>query len=186
MVRVVHRQSLFAGRCTETAAPVGRTLQQILDDVQPDRLMHDYAVIAIDGYEIPREWWPHVKSKRGRLVGIGYSPRGRSNENQQAGSGLAAALAIAGSIAMMTGVGAPIGVGLMAASLAVGLATQFLLTPKTADPYDGQDDPRSGVSVRNQLGTDRPVPVLFGEFRFAPPHAAMPYSESLGGENNAR
>jgi len=186
MVRVVHRQSLFAGRCTETAAPVGRTLQQILDEAQPDQLMHDYAVIAIDGYEIPREWWGHVKPKRGRLVGIGYAPRGRSNENQQAGSGLAAALAIAGSIAMMTGVGAPIGVGLLAASLAVGLATQFLLTPEIADPYDGQDDPRSGVSVRNQLGTDRPVPVLFGEFRFAPPHAAMPYSESMGGEDYYR
>lgn len=183
MVRVSHRRSLFYSRCDRVDLPDGLTCREILDRVQPDEILRDYAEIWVDGCQIPRDWWDRIKPRDGRLVGVGYAPRGRSNENAQAGGAAAAALAIAGSIAMMTGVGAPIGVGLLAASLAVGLATQFLLTPEIAEPYSGEDDPRQGVSVRNQLGTDRSVPVLFGEFRFAPPHAAKPYSESVGGED---
>lgn len=186
MVRVSHRRSLFYSRCDRVDLPDGLTCREILDRVQPDEILRDYAEIWVDGCQIPRDWWDRIKPRDGRLVGVGYAPRGRSNENAQAGGGLAAALAIAGSIAMMTGVGAPIGVGLLAASLAVGLATQFLLTPEAAEPYSGEDDPRQGVSVRNQLGTDRPVPELFGRFRFAPPHAARPYAESVGGEDYYR
>lgn len=185
MARVVHRQSLFVARCAETDAPEGLTIAEIVDLVQPDALMREYAVAAVNGQVIPRENWARVRPKRHALVGVGYAPRGRSNENQQAGGGVSAALMIAGSIASMAG--APyIGIPLMLAGMAVGIATQFLLTPETADPYDGNDDPRSNVSVRNALGTDRPVPTLFGEFRFAPPHAAMPYAESLGGEDYYR
>jgi len=186
MVRVSHRRSLFYSRCDRVELPDGLTCQEILDRVQPDEILRDYAEIWVDGCYIPRDWWDRVRPRDGRLVGIGYAPRGPSNESAQAGGGLAAALAIAGSIAMVTGVGAPVGVGLLAASLAVGVATQFLLTPEAAEPYSGEDDPRQGVSVRNQLGTDRPVPELFGRFRFAPPHAAKPYAESVGGEDYYR
>lgn len=186
MVRIVHRLSLFLAKCEEKHVSQGKSLAEMLNDVQPDRAYHDYAQITINGYLVSRNLWSRIRPKDSVIVGIGYAPKGPSNESQQAGSGTSAALLIAGSIAMAIPGGQFIGAGLIIAGMATALVTQFLLTPETDEPYSGNDDPRKNVSVRNDLGTDRPVPILLGKFRFAPFHAATPHSESLGGDDYFR
>ena len=54
----------------------GLTLQGILEEVQPDPILRQYAVIQIEGTPIPRENWGRVRPKAGKRVEVRVVPRG--------------------------------------------------------------------------------------------------------------
>lgn len=160
---------------SEVALQAGDTLAAVLAR-HIDRLDADMWVAAIGGHEVPREMWAHTRLREGVVVECRRVAKKKF---------LAFAIPIALSI-YAPGWGAAIfgkatlGARIFAAVVtAVGSAiANKLLAPKQPKGLrDSQASPTYALSGgRNRARPYEPLPLLFGELRYTPDYASLPYT----------
>lgn len=181
------RPNPFSTECIHFSTDPGLTLEELSEKTQRSEPLRRLLGCSVGGKNVARRLWRHVRVKPGVVVLFHPLPA-RSNENALAGQIAGALLVLAGTVLIATGVGAPVGAGLIIAGTALSTASSFLLTPKPVEA-DGAVAGRPSYAITNTQNEARPLaPVseLFGTFRFAPRHAAFPYTETSGGETYFR
>jgi hypothetical protein len=149
--------------------------------------------VTIGSHVIPREHWARVYPNKWDEVVIRVVPQG---------SGLfkiilSLALTV-GAAAISAGVLGPAGLAIagswlaagswsataLAATVAIGgnILLNALIPTKVGKPTGDMPEVQTYTigGYQNQLNADGPVPTVLGQIRFAPPYAAMPYSENVG------
>lgn len=160
---------------SEVALQAGDTLAAVLAR-HVDRLDADMWVAAIGGHEVPREMWAHTRLREGVVVECRRVAKKKF---------LAFAIPIVLSIyapgwgAALFGK-ATLGARIFAAVVtAVGSAiANKLLAPKQPKGLrDMQASPTYSLSGgRNRARPYEPLPLLFGELRYTPDYASLPYT----------
>ena len=177
---LILRSHPFSADAGVIAVRAGRTLQQMLDDVAQGAPIVATLRVEVGGVEVPRELWAKVRPKA--LVPIHCTV-------MPAGGGARKVLRTIAMIAVA--VFAP-QVGLLFGSQLVGAAAFMIgsllvnaLIPPPKPPKIGgaSEDPGRWnmlTGSSNQATPYGPIPLVLGECKVFPPHAAMPYSEVLG------
>lgn len=160
---------------SEIDLQAGDTLASVLAR-HVDRLDADMWVAAIGGHEVPREMWAHTRLREGAVVECRRVAKKKF---------LAFAIPIVLSIyapgwgAALFGK-ATLGARIFAAVVtAVGSAiANKLLAPKQPKGLrDSLASPTYSLSGgRNRARPYEPLPLLFGELRYTPDYAALPYT----------
>lgn len=165
-------------------APVGATLEEIVANALPDIAPEQRGCVrvTIGGDVVPADLWKRVRPKANAPVVIRVVPAGS----------LRAALMIAVAVAAMAigqfwlgpivaaAVGVPVWVGTAAVTAATMVAGQLLVNALVPLPTPGKDKTRYAISgAQNSMTPDAPMPLALGTIRFAPPYAALPYTEDV-------
>lgn len=184
LIKVVAKANPFRDATTEHYFPAGEiTVAEIVERVQPDEALRLCVNVFIGDINIPQTAWRYTRPKAGALVNVIVVPQ---NAQQGAAAG-SIGLTLAGTILIATGVGAPIGIGLIVAGTALGLAAQYFLAPSVDDPQQDQDsDVYNLRNTRNRVDPWGPVSCLLGKFRFAPKISAREYAELVGSDRYLR
>ena len=169
---------------TETGVfPVraGQTIQQMLDGVAQGAQIAATLRVEIGGYEVPRELWARVRPKAMVPIHCTVMPAGGGGARKILRSVLMIVVAI-----FAPQVGLLFGSQLLgAAAFMVGSLLVNALVPPPKPPSMGgaQQDPGRWnmlTGSSNQANPYGVIPLVLGECKVFPPHAAMPYSEVLG------
>lgn len=199
--RIIAQPWLDGGRRLDAVAPAGSTIFEIVGIAipgAPEPLL-PHVRVTIGETVIPREMWRSVRPKPTTIVIVRVAPGNRG--------ALRAALSIAVAVAAIA-VGqvwaapAALAAGFSTfAATAIGsavtgtvlLAGTFLinsLVPLRQDQAQGAgvaSSPTYSIQgFRNVANPDGVVPCVLGKVRFAPPYAALPYTEVVGGETYIR
>lgn len=180
----------------------GQTIQQMLQEALAQGGLagsdiHEDVIVRIDGHEVPRKLWAHLRPKAGKHVHayrVGSLQGGGLKKIIGAvvliavayftmGTGATWGAALAGSIG---GSAAVWNIGIMMlATLAVTALTKPPLpgggASGAAQGTEGQWHQLTGSS--NQVNPWGVIPLVVGEHRYFPPHAALPYTETIGEKN---
>lgn len=172
----------------------GRTLQAMLDEAAQGAELAPTLRVEIGGYEVPPALWARVRPKEGTVIHVTVMPAGGGSGSKILRTVLLIAVAV---VAMwVTGGGAAVwlgsafGAGTTGAML-LGAAVSFLgmmainalIPPPSLKMDSGQGDPGRWhmlTGSSNQIAPYGAIPFVLGESKLFPPHAAMPYSETLG------
>lgn len=173
-----------AGR-SDLELPAGLTIAEIVCMALPG--LSDAArqqarvllVTASGSAAVPSRLWHAVRPKPGVHVVIRLIPRGDALRSILSIVVSIAAIALGGPLAGMLGVTSTLGVSLVTAGLTVvgNLLINALIPPPK------QEDAKNSYTIngwRNALTPDGAVPVVLGTMRYAPPFAAMSWSEIVG------
>jgi hypothetical protein len=201
--RIIAQPYLDGGRRIDAIAPAGATISEVVllaIPRAPEPLL-PHVRVTIGETVIPREAWACVRPKPTTIVIVRVAPGNRGP--------LRAALSIAVGVAALA-VGqfwaAPLtgALGFGGSALATGIAQGVLtgttllagtflinsLVPLGQDQAQGacvaQSPTYSIQGFRNVANPDGVVPCVLGKVRFAPPYAALPYTEVSGGETYIR
>jgi hypothetical protein len=173
----------------------GRTLQQMLDDVAQGVAIAATLRVEIGGVEVPRALWAKVRPKALVPIHCTVMPAGGGSGNKILRTLALVALTVftagVASGALLAGVSLEFGgLVLAGATLAsaisvVGMLVINALIPPPKPPSIGGGGESPGrwnmlTGSSNQAAPYGPVPVVLGECKVFPTHAAMPYSETLG------
>jgi hypothetical protein len=198
--RIIAQPYLDGGRRIDAMAPAGSTIAEIVAIAIPGapEPVLPHVRVTIGDTVIPREMWRGVRPKPATIVIVRIAPGNRG--------ALRAALSIAVGVAALA-IGqvwvAPLvagAFGATAGAIAGGLATgtvllagTFLinsLVPLRQDQAQGagiaQSPTYSIQGFRNVANPDGIIPCVLGKVRFAPPYAALPYTEVANGETYIR
>jgi hypothetical protein len=170
----------------ETRVAFGMTIADIIATVMPQSAgeIRVYIVGAAGVLAIEPNLWRVVRPKVGTRIVIRPVPAGNVLKNvlqivvviAAVALGQLWAPAVAGALGISTGTAA----ALITAGVTVigSLLLNALIPPPKPS---GAQNPNYSISgFRNQANPDGPVPVPFGEIRYAPPYAALPYTEIVG------
>lgn len=128
---------------------------------------------------IPAQHWHAVRPKPGVHVVIRLIPGDDALRSILAIVVTIAAVAFAGPLAAGLGITGQLGVGLVTAGLSV--VGNLLINALIPPPKPKDRENRYQISGwRNQLVPDGAVPVVLGTHRYAPPFAAMSWTEIVG------
>lgn len=167
----------------------GQTIAQMLAEAcGGDDYAGEYLEVRVTGYVVPAEMWHRVRPKEGAIIHVTRMSLNGGGARQ-----------IIGAIAMIAltyftfGGGAIAGWSLGTASSLGTLAVQAgvymlgslaisALTKPPSPPGQGEAGQRWNALTgsSNQINPGGAIPFVIGESRFFPPHAAIPYSESVG------
>lgn len=170
--------------------PSGSTIRQILDKVADGVSIVEALEVRVGGYLVPEVMWERLRPKSGIPIVI--------TRMELAGGNLggilrAAALIAVAFVAPIVGAWAAGAAGFGAATawagaftILGGIAINALIPMPTPGGSanmgaDRQWNQLTGSS--NQINPWGPIPIVLGESRFFPPHAALPYSENLGSDS---
>ncbi len=195
-INVVSAPLPFSNLQTQAFQLPGSSLQQIVDNVVPERYKAAGlgAVVMINGEIIPVEHWDKVKPKANTLVNVRVVPQGGGGKNPIASllsiAVLIAAPYLAPIIGAAVGVTSTIGIQLIGAGIgALGRLAISALAPPPKPSNAGVnrvDNPTSSPTqfiegARNSLNPYGVVPINLGTNRMFPLQAARPFTEA---ENN--
>lgn len=169
----------------------GQTLREMMLETTQGKPLADDIVVRVAGEFVPREYWGRLRPKPGTHI---YAYRTAQLQGGSARQiiGMVALIAVSimapgwgTAIANAAGWGATaataISVGItMAAALAIGALTKPP-TPGAAQGTEGQWYQLTGSS--NNANPWGVIPFVIGEAKWFPPHAALPYSETVGEKN---
>jgi len=201
--RIIAQPYLDGGRRLDAVAPAGSTIFEIVAIAIPNvpEPLLPHVRVTIGETVIPREMWMRVRPKPTTIVIVRVAPGNRG--------ALRAALSIAVGVAALA-VGqvwaAPLAgaLGFGGSAIATGIAQGVLsgtvllagtflvnsLVPLRQDQAQGagvaQSPTYSIQGFRNVANPDGFFPCPLGTVRFAPPYAALPYTEVAGGETYIR
>lgn len=170
----------------------GRSLQAMLDAVADGHALAPTLRVEIGGIEVPRELWPRVRPKEGTAIHATVMPAGGKG-----GKLLRTVLLIVVAVVAIwvTGGGAAgffASFGVTNAAVAGALVSivgnllvNALIPPPKPPSLGGGGSADIGrwnalTGSSNQANPYGPIPLVIGESRIYPPHAAMPYSELVG------
>ena len=170
--------------------PVGMTLFEILEAVQPDPVLRKYAHIFLEDEKVGRDRW-HIRPREGQRVLINVVPMG-------GGEGGKNPLRIILSIAILvvgTVLGGPLGIALgLGKSAAAGAIGSAIITiggtlllnaiapirPSSIHQQD-RDSPNYFIDqARNRARPFQAIPTVLGRHRMVPPLGASVFTEALG------
>lgn len=193
-VRLLARPNAFSVARVDVSLPEGGTLLDILaaGGLKPGA---GYRVF-LDGSEIRREGWGHVRPKGGRLVTVAVVPRGGGGQGGDSNKGLRTVLTVVViAAAIMAPYAIPELAGTMGGSfLSAGiiLGGSLLvnaLVPPPRPKLTNQEDSKRSPSIDGVGNEARPygaVPQNFGENVFAPCYGGLPYTEIAGDDQYIR
>ncbi len=169
----------------------GQTLLGMLQEAAQSTDIVDTLRVEIGGHEVPRAFWAKVKPKAGVPIHATVMPKGGSGGKilrtvllvalTVFTAGVASGAYLAGvSVAGLSGaaLGAAIGlVGTMAINALIPPPV-----PKLGDLGGGEAPGRwmALTGTSNRLTQYGAIPLVLGKHKLFPPHAAMPYTETLG------
>lgn len=166
----------------------GQSLLRMLLEASGGSPVHPCVEVRVGGVVVPREAWDRVKPKVGTSIYV-------TNKSLAGGGNgvLRALLMVVVAIASAyTGgaVGAAYGAAWgAAASVAVTLVGTLLVNaiaplPTPGGGLSGADREWNQLTgTSNQINPWGPIPIVLGESRYFPPHAAIPYSENVGSDS---
>ncbi|MEN6538921.1 MAG: host specificity factor TipJ family phage tail protein [Mizugakiibacter sp.] len=176
-VDIVARPHPFSPEVVYCEARAGQTIAQIVGENAARALR-----VEVDGYEVPRELWTRVRPKAGRRVQITAFPEGGGNNNKLLKI-VVVIVAIVYAYYTSDYRGA-------LKIIAYGWTLTNLLVPPPLPKGGGGGDPFNALTAitgtSNQVNLYGAVPLVIGEARFYPPHAALPYTEILGDQQYLR
>jgi hypothetical protein len=183
------------GATLHTEAPAGLTITQILAHagVPPVSGVR----VRVGGTTVDRKVWDAVRPLHGQLVTVAVAPLGGGGGKSPLR--LIATIGIIAAAAAVPGLNALAGTSLAAgtiggALLSAGIsAGGFLLlnalvpaaNPRLRDSLTDTSSP-SLTSSRNELRPWRVFPAPLGDYRWAPPLGAVPYTEVVGDDQYLR
>lgn len=191
---VLALDSMFdATRRREMLAPPGSTVAEMVAGAFPGLVegLHRLLLVTIGDQEVLRDLWHRVRPKPGTMVMIRVVPGDDVLRNVLTIAVTVGALALgqfyapalAGSL---LGVGGSVSGGLTStlsaaitgsALIAGTLLVSALIPART----NGKDAPTYAIQgLRNQATPDGVVPAVLGFHRYAPPYAALPFTEAVG------
>ncbi len=188
-VRLIAAPHIDLRRREVSTVPAGTTIAAMVNMVLPGLAKLDQKSIRVtigDGELLP-DVWGRVRPKPGTTVVIRIIPTGGTARTVLALAVTVAAIAVSGPIAGALGFAAG-SVGAAAVTVATTTASALLFnalvpirTPgrRGADGSD-QDQSFSVSGFQNALSPGGAVPNILGAHRFAPPYAALPYTEIAG------
>jgi hypothetical protein len=167
----------------------GQTLQQMLDEAAQGEAIVATLRVEIGGIEVPRALWVRVRPKKGTAIHATVMPAGGGGSGNKT---LRTVLLIV--VLVVAWYAAPYLVaayGGTAAAWAAGinlvgaLLVNALIPPPRPSGLSGGNAGDAGrfnmlTGSSNQVNLYGAIPLVIGESRFFPPHAAMPYSETVG------
>lgn len=187
--------------------PEGLNVEQMLEIVQPDKILRENVIVFVRGEIIPREYWSRYRPKVSTLVEVRAFPipRGGGGEGGKnplriiltiaviafaawagpalAGTMFSAEVIAAGgawvtfSTAALTGIVATAGMLVLNAVAPIRPPKLNALTSTAGQ----QDSPTLFIQgARNQLRPFSPVPVILGEYTYRPNYGAKPFTETMG------
>lgn len=166
----------------------GQSLMDMLLEASGGLPVHPSVEVRVGGVIAPREMWPRVKPKVGTSICVtNMSLAGGGN-----GVLRALLLVVVAVASVYTGgaVGAAYGAAYgAAASVAVTIVGTLIVNAIAPLPTPGgglsgadrQWNQLTGTS--NQINPWGPIPIVLGECRYFPTHAAIPYSENVGSDS---
>lgn len=148
--------------------------------------------VSLGGHDIARENWGKVRPKAGSVVSIRMAPMGGGGKDPLR-TVLSIAIIAAGS-ALTGGLATALGGGMLAgriAAAAVGLASRLALNalaPPARPRFSARKESPT-LFIQGAQNHPQPfgrVPKVLGRHRFVPPYGALPYTETVGGEQYLR
>ncbi|NIU01076.1 MAG: hypothetical protein GWN01_09170 [Nitrosopumilaceae archaeon] len=194
--------------------PSGSTINEIVNQIQPDSILRNYTVVFVRGERISPQYWPYIRLKPGTHLEICIVPKGGGGKNPLRtilaiatvaaafafGPALGASLAGFETVAAATAAEATIlgvgfstfGTGLIGLS---GLLLTNVVAPvrpprrgRLSGPGSGRADDQTLFieGARNRKRPFSAVPVIFGKHRTVPPYGADPFTEVVGDDQRIR
>lgn len=174
--------------------PAGHTLAQALGEN-----ISRAVKVEVGGREVPRKLWAHLRPKPGVPVYITAFPQGGDTGKKILRVVLLIVIAviawyaapyIAGAMGYAAGTTAfTIATGVISSVITMvgGLLVNALVPPpKPGAPKDTGGDAtdrlHSLTGSQNAANPGGVIPIVIGEAKFYPPHAALPYTELLGND----
>jgi hypothetical protein len=175
----------------------GPTLQELLEQVQPNPTFWPLAHISIDGLATPRDMWAHTIPKPGSIVVIKIVPGNAIAKIFVAIAAIIAAVFIPPLLGFAAGT---LGAGLVGGliGMSVGIVGNLLVnalvpppSPRSEGASPGSPEQKDSTTYflegsRNQIVPWGSVPALLGYLRIVPNKLAMDYSEALGAHQYVR
>lgn len=194
---LIGRPHPFCQRPSVVAVQAGRTIAQILDDV----LAGDEPVatlrVEIGGREVPRALWGRVRPKAGTQIAATVMPAGGDSGKKW----LRAVLMVVVMVVAWYAVSAMAGAGYFAAGSTAAanwtagiymlgsMAVNALVPPPKPKIEAGEGAIARQFALTgtsNQVNQYGVIPLVIGEMRYYPPHAALPYTEEVAGAKYLR
>lgn len=191
----------FSNARIQRAAAPGSTIQQIIDDICPERLIGAVGAVAmINGQIVPQEFWRSVRPKLGTTVNINIVPQGGGGKKNPIASILSIAVLIAApyagaALAGAMGITSTIGISLVTGAVGVlgKLAVSALAPPPkpsnagNANSSNASESPTQFIEgARNDINLYGVVPICLGRNRMFPLQAAQPYTETQDNDQYVR
>ncbi|WP_321362589.1 phage tail protein [uncultured Celeribacter sp.] len=182
----------------EKCLPHGYTLDEVVRSTLPGLSAEDLKQAQVwlctrqGKDQIDATFWRHIKPRPGVQVIIRVTP-GKDALKSVLSAVVAIAAAAAGAWVAggLLGLSAgTAGYALVSAGVAIGVtALGNLLINALIPPTKADDETRNSYSIsstKNQIIPNGAVPVVLGKMRFAPPFAALPYTEIVGDDQYIR
>lgn len=188
------KPKLFSDDIVRAEIPVGVTIAEALAfaQIHPSPLLH----VFVGDVEVPAARWAHVKPKPGRQITVTATPLGGGGEGGKSGVRILATLAIvAGAIVAPYAIGgaawvAAHGLGASLITAGVGLVGTLAvnaLFPPSQPRFDASASSSPTLSgTGNEVRRYGVVPRPLGRHRWAPPYAAVPFTEVIGNDTYLR
>lgn len=181
----------------QTAA--GKSIAGMLCDLQPDPVLRGCAHVLLDGHAVAQGDWQRVYPKAGTTLTVRMVPQGGGGGKNPLRTLLSIAVLAASPVIASTLVGA-LGVsgsimGISSAQLITGgvnllgrLALNAIAPPPRPRYNLGSKDAPvySLTGAQNRVEAFSRVPKVLGRHRFVPPLGALPYTETIGGDQYLR
>lgn len=169
-------------------ATPGLTLQQMLEEVAGGAQISPDVVVRVGGYAVPRHAWGRLRPKPGARIDVLRQGLAKGGARQILAAVAMIVVAyyapgwgasIAKGMTWSSAAGSAIASGItLAASLAVNALVSVPMASGGGSESQRQWNALTGSS--NQINPYGVIPLILGEHRFFPPHAAMPYTDVLG------
>ena len=208
-IAVIAAPSPFSNIQTKYKAPLGSSIQNMIDAIVPDRIkaIPIGATVFIDGQRVPQEYWGSVKPKYGTLVNINIVPQGSGDGKNPLVTilsiavmvaapyiGAAAGFAIAGGMGPLTAGQLAFGRIVGAAVGAVGRLAVSALAPPPKPSNAGVNPASNPASsptqfiegASNAITPYGVVPICLGINRVFPLQAARGYTETIDNDQYVR
>lgn len=166
----------------------GQSLLSMLLEASGGLPVHPSVEVRVGGVLAPREMWSHLKPKVGASIYVTNMSLSGGNNGV-----LRALLMVVVAIASVyTGGAAGAAYGAAwgaAASVAVTIVGTLIVNaiaplPTPGGGLSGSDRQWNQLTgTANQINPWGAIPVVLGECRYFPPHAAIPYSENVGSDS---
>lgn len=176
---------------------LGLSIEEILEQVQPDPILRNHAHVFIEGDYIPRDKWRHVRPRQNCIVNIRMVPQGGGGGKNPLRTVLSVALMAAtpylGALAGSS-LGGVFSMSLGQKALAGGLnfmgrlALNAIAPPaQTRYKPRGKDDRTQFIhGAQNKAEPFAAVPQVLGTHRLVPPLGARPFTEIVGEDQYVR
>lgn len=195
---LIARPHPFSQRPAIVQVKAGRNLREILREAVDGAPLPDTLRVEVGGLEVPRAWWGRLKPKAGTQIHCTAMPAG-------GGGGKLLRIVLMVVIIVVAWYVAPLILAAMPGLAAAGVTTAMVASGLTmlgtmvmnalVPPPKPKMDASAQGAVERQFaltGTQNNanpygvVPLVIGEMRFFPCHAAFPYTEEAGADKYLR